>query len=400
MKKSVFFNPFYLFSISWAIVFAGYLFSFFTKYPSYTTADIFLFLIIIISSFIFGKIHAKTKITKPSLTTIDKLKLDKSTRILFFITLIFVFVGLAINKHFPIYRVLVLGDSSAYGDFQIPHFNTIYIALFIILSIESSIGLFYGNKKRRKVYFFYLVYTYIYFLLLYSRGMIIYLACGTAIVWLSKWKKSLKNVLLLLFFIFVAAVGFNILGNIRNGSSWNDSTILKNLVSWNKKYDSIDFLSHFISYMETPIGNLVFQVSQPINSFRQLLNSLLPDFIANRTMSTNASLSIAPPLVNPAITASTAFSKAAWSYGYFGVLLSFVEIMLSFFVLPKLVRTNLSKFLISVNLGMIAVLTPFDNLLLLWGFSFSLLVIIFIDLIYRLNTSQIPTRNLYTYYYK
>ena len=95
MKKSVFFNPFYLFSISWAIVFAGYLFSFFTKYPSYTTADIFLFLIIIISSFIFGKIHAKTKITKPSLTTIDKLKLDKSTRILFFITLIFVFVGLA-----------------------------------------------------------------------------------------------------------------------------------------------------------------------------------------------------------------------------------------------------------------------------------------------------------------
>lgn len=384
IKNRFVLNPFYWFGAIWLLVLLLFLFPFFTNYPPLEVGTFSFFLLLIAVSFVLGRVFDK-KILRRLNFTLRFFDLTTPTRILFLISLFCIALGFAINKTFPLIEVLK-GSIHNYGDFEIPYLNTFYVSVIVVLNLAASINFTYFRKKESILL---VLYSLFFFFLLFSRGMMIYLAMQTAVVILSRIKLRKVYVPILLALVLVGNFLFNGLGNIRNGSSWFDSTIMMDLASFNPSLrNTLSGFSWLISYAETPLGNLLANLQKPDNSWIELVYSILPDFISTRLFS---GVSIEFLLPNPVLTVGTMFMSGAKAFGYLGVLIVFAEMCAVFFFGPYLLRNRPRElFLLVPNLVAISILSIFDNILLLWGFSFSLILICCIALFdkNRLSLSQ------------
>jgi|GEM_PF-3042834 len=380
IRNRYFLNPFYLFGTIWAFIVLFYRLSLFTIYPGLSTNSFFFFAALIVGSFILGYLFDRCVLKKLSRELI-RFYVAKPPLPLFFACLAFAVLGLALNRSFPLMRVLS-GDIHSYGSFEIPYFNTFYVSLYVILNLRASMSLFYGEKKHRLLSSLMVAYVYFYFFLLYSRGMILYCLAMTMLVFLSRVKLNPARVLAVFLLVLFVAYLFSGFGNLRNGSSWSDASIVCGLAGLKGEHSYLTPFAGAVVYAETPLGNLLYNAPLPHQlTVEKLLYILLPDFLAKRLF---PDLKLTLELPSPALTVGTMFAQAVTAGGTIGILIQYLEMALLFFVLPLATRKNTDlSLMVTLNLSVISIFTVFDNLLLLWGFSFSIVLLFFVSFFYH-----------------
>jgi len=380
IRNRFFLNPFYLFGTIWALSCLGYTQSLFSIYPSIDPDNFFFFAILVCISFLLGLVFDRCVLKKLNLS-FALTYFAKPPVYLFFLCLLFVAVGFAINKSFPVVNVLA-GNIHSYGKFEIPYFNTFYVSLFVILNLRASLCFVYGQKKYRGFCLAMIAFVYFYFLLLYSRGMVLYCLVSSVLAFVSKIKLTPFRVILIVIAAVFTAYIFSGLGNLRNGSAWSDSSVVMSLSAMR---DDSSYLSPFagaISYAETPLGNLLYNIPRAQElTLEKALYILLPDFVSKRLF---PDIALTMSLPSPALTVGTMFAQSAVAGGLAGILLQFGEMCILFFLLPWLTKKKPDiSLMITLNLSAISVFSVFDNLLLLWGFSFSIVLLFAVSFFYH-----------------
>ncbi len=388
-------NPFYAYSIIYSIVLLVYLFPFSNLFPELSFPFFVYFLITIIISCVFGKkinYHCEKK------TVVNESKLLKKCNTILIINLLFLIIDFAYIGKVPLLSPSVEGFRDYEG---IPFFGALFTNLFLFISTLSIYGYF---KTKNRKYMICWLFSFVPGVLLFSRALIVLQVLSATLLYGYFYRNKMhKSKLLKLFIcalIFLFSFGFA--GNIRINQEilkYNDESIIANGTNSEaiKKIglatrtfeESIIPDEYFWSYIyiASPLANLqnILDCSQMYDFdfddvFQVVFMQMLPDVISKKI---NGELHVVnleeTPLLNPLLTVSTFYAKAALSMGYFGMIFMYVYMTLIIYVYYRLLRF----FKCSTVLGM-AVLSPivylsmFDNIFIYSGWSFQLIFPFFI----------------------
>ena len=372
-------NFFYWYGWIWLIVFVLYALNY-TEFSIPLNFGLLIFFVTtIIVSFLFGYTYRKEFKFKYSKS--QKIKIRKTT-------LFFLLAGMAVDfvyaKQVPFISIAITG-SSQYKDFKgIPTFHV----FLICYSTYFAIKCFYAalvDKRNRKRYLSYFVVVQGIYLLNFLRSQILFNLFAAGLIFVAYLKSKEKIKLKYYFIVLVAALlalyVFGGLGNLRYGYNWNDCSYIDQLGLY-KSWPSFipEQYKWAYSYITTPLANLNYHISkaQPKYDVMALLVNLLPDAIAKR---------IYPPgmnsdalLIRHYFTASTGYQPIYSAFGYLGMIIFFIYIVLLSFWGMNLAKRkrNINSSLIFYSLMCVVVAYLFfDNTLLFAGTSIVLWISLF-----------------------
>ncbi len=358
-------NPFYWFALTWIVVLLIHCLNLTTIYPA-LNIEMFLFLsLTIVLSIILGIIFNKKFLIK---LTFINLKNTNPSRILILIGYLLTFLEIIYSKQIPLLNIR--SSMSSYKDFGIPTLSFAITSFFVYLNTLTSAKWVYGNKEERIPNLLILLMINFRFLLVYSRGGILTCLLISFVIWLSKRKFTFKLILLFLALAIIGLYAFNILGNIRMNSKWNDSSKIIQIAHLRSEYYFLKDFSWGLVYIDTPLGNLLYnQQNIPVEySFQGLLSQLIPDYISKRIWPQYDS-SLYLPIEN--LTVSSMYAGGFKYGGFFGMFLSYLELSVFIFIFAYLCRKNSKHFLACCGgLTIIAAMTFFDNTISFSGSSF------------------------------
>lgn len=358
-------NPFFWFATTWIIVLLIHCLNLTTVYPT-LNIEMFSFLCLtIILSIIFGIIFNKYFLEN---TTFIFLKNSNPSTLLITIGYALTLLEIIYSKQIPLLNIR--SSMSSYKDFGIPTLSFAITSFFYYLNVITSAKLVYGNKEHILQNILILIMINFRFLLTYSRGGILTCLLISFVLWLSKRKFSFKLIILFLIIAIIGLYGFNILGNIRMNSKWNDSSEIIKIAHIRSEYYFLKDFSWGLVYIDTPLGNLLYnQINIPVDySFKGLLSQLIPDYISKRIWPQyNSSLYL--PIPN--LTVSSMYAGCYKYGGFLGMFISYLELVAFIFIFAKLCNKNSKHFLACcASLVVIATLTFFDNTISYSGSSF------------------------------
>lgn len=358
-------NPFYWFAITWIVVLLIHCLNLTTIYPA-LNIEMFLFLsLTIILSILFGIIFNKYFLKK---TLFVSLKKSKPSTILILVGYVLTLLEILYSKQIPLLNIR--SSMSSYKDFGIPTLSFAITSFFFYLNAITSTKAVYGNKEYIIPNILILIMINFRFLLVYSRGGILTCLLISFVLWLSKRQFSFKLIILFLIIAIIGLYGFNILGNIRMNSKWNDSSEIIKIAKIRSEYYFLKDFSWGLVYIDTPIGNLLYnQINITVEySFKGLLSQLIPDYISKRIWPQyNSSLFL--PIPN--LTVSSMYAGCYKYGGFFGMFLSYLELVAFIFIFAKLCNKNSKHFLACCgSLVIISAMTFFDNTISYSGSSF------------------------------
>ena len=358
-------NPFYWFALTWTVVLLIHCLNLTTVYPA-LNIQMFLFLALtIVLSIIFGVIFNKYFLKK---TIFVCLKNSKPSTLLILIGYALTLLEIIYSKQIPLLNIR--SSMSSYKDFGIPTLSFAITSYFVYLNTITSAKWIYGDKDYKLPNLLILIMINFRFLLVYSRGGILTCLLITFVLWLSKRKLSFKLVILFLVIAIVGLYGFNVLGNIRMNSKWNDSSQIIQIAHLRSKYYFLKDFSWGLVYIDTPLGNLLYnQQNIPVEySLQGLLSQLIPDYLSKRLWPQYDS-TLFLPIEN--LTVSSMYAGCYKYGGFFGMLLSYLELVGFIFIFAKLCSKNSKHFLACCGgLTIIAAMTFFDNTISFSGSSF------------------------------
>lgn len=358
-------NPFYWFALTWIVVLLIHCLNLTTIYPA-LNIEMFLFLsLTIVLSIILGIIFNKKFLIKLSFINLKK---SNPSRILILIGYSLTFLEIIYSKQIPLLNIR--SSMSSYKDFGIPTLSFAITSFFVYLNTLTSAKWVYGNKEERIPNLLILLMINFRFLLVYSRGGILTCLLISFVIWLSKRKFTFKLILLFLALAIIGLYAFNILGNIRMNSKWNDSSKIIQIAHLRSEYYFLKDFSWGLVYIDTPLGNLLYnQQNIPVEySFQGLLSQLIPDYISKRIWPQYDS-SLYLPIEN--LTVSSMYAGGFKYGGFFGMFLSYLELSVFIFIFAYLCRKNSKHFLACCGgLTIIAAMTFFDNTISFSGSSF------------------------------
>lgn len=353
-------NSFTIYSITWITILLLYSFNISELYPKLTLDLILFCLITSLISLILGIIFYRNG-------KIQQKKIDKNYKRSYSILILgfiieFIYVG-----KIPLIETL-LKTGYTYMDFEgikLFHGFLLTYNIYIISCVFND----YIISKNRK----YLVYIFIsifLFLLLYLRGyiMVISLCCFFIVLF---YNQNLKNILKIGILGIIMLYLFGISGNIRHYYKWNDTTIMKEIAKINTSQNLLDpFLWSYV-YITSPLGNLQYNFNKIEPSYNKknfIYENLLPNTITEKLRYKKTE----SKLMTPALTVSTAYINSYLTYGKIGMYISFGIYILCEIVYLFIIRKT-KYYIIGLGLiGMLNILTIFDNLFILMGFSFAL----------------------------
>ncbi len=364
-------NPFFWFALTWIVVLLIHCLNLTTIYPA-LNIEMFLFLsLTIILSIILGIIFNKKFLNK---LTFINLKKSNPSRILILIGYLLTFLEILYSKQIPLLNIR--SSMSSYKDFGIPTLSFAITSFFVYLNTITSAKWVYGNKEERIQNLLILLMINFRFLLVYSRGGILTCVLISFVIWLSKRKFTLKLVLLFLALAIIGLYAFNVLGNIRMNSKWNDSSQIIQIAHLRTEYYFLKDFSWGLVYIDTPLGNLLYnQQNIPVEySFQGLLSQLIPDYISKRIWPQYDS-SLYLPIEN--LTVSSMYAGCFKYGGFVGMFLSYLELAMFIFVFAYLCKKNSKHFLACCGgLTIIAAMTFFDNTISFSGSSFYMVYLV------------------------
>ena len=377
IKTRFILNPFLWFTIVWLFVLVLHTFDFTRAYPS-TSGKMYGFLIaILLISLGLAVIY--------HIFFLKKLKHINITSKPIWIPIIFayfIFIVEAIfSRQVPIISVFL--KQTTYKDFGVPLLSGFMYSFCIFLSLICSLKLVYGEGNKWKN-FIALLLAYGRFVLVYSRGGLILCVLITLLVFLSKRKLSFWWIPALLVLAVVGLWLFNIIGNIRMGYAWNDSSYLLRISQFRKSYYWLKDFSWGIVYLDTPLGNLLYneRYVQPLNDYNGLISQLFPSVISERLFPNyDSTLTLAIPN----LTVSSMFAGGYKYYGYVGMVVIYIEMVLIVLVSSLLCKKESFALLgSSAFLSLLCAMSFFDNMFYSSGNSFALIyLIIYIYFFYK-----------------
>lgn len=267
-------------------------------------------------------------------------------------------------------KTIPLFQGATYIDFGIPTLHVFIVTFSCYYSIKNYLQ-YITFKKTNDLLNFIIVITY--FILIFSRGILIFLFTVMAALMLYDKKIKLKYILLFALTIVFFSWIFGITGNIRSGYKWNDSHIIL-------YYSQIDFdrnnllapLFWVEEYIICSLRNLNYNIvnfSASYSLFSQLY-SIVPDFIAKRIFS---GYEVVPKLQVLAFTTSTMYAKVYLSYGYIGMISNFLLLIFVYGIFKYANFLDSSNKIIGYAiLSFIFALSIFNDMLWYSGYSFSL----------------------------
>ena len=173
------------------------------------------------------------------------------------------------------------------------------------------------------------------------------------------------------------------------GYAWNDSSYLLNIAEFNKKYYALKDFSWGIVYLDTPLGNLLYneRYIQPLNDYNGLISQLFPSVISERLFPNyDSELTLAIPN----LTVSSMFAGGYKYYGYVGMAVIFIEMILIILISALLCKKeNFALLACSTFVSILCAMSFFDNMFYSSGNSFALIyLIIYLWFFYKKKPSS------------
>lgn len=275
-------------------------------------SSIFTFIIVtIVVSFVLGFIFRKHFKFK----RIDKY--PKRTCVLTIALVLFALFEYAYCKQIPLFAIIT--KSKEYASYTgIPTLHVINSTLSTFYS-QYLFYLFICFKKKKTLLVEYSFIILVVHLFEFNRGgLLICIMISALMLFASFGKKHfIRNLLIGLVVLVAGLYFFGVLGNLRDGGSWN-SNFLSEFGQFNKNYPSWlpnQFMWPYL-YLVCSLWNFTFIVGKEIYDFVSLISTFLPDFIVKRVFSESV-LSGSIELLNPNFTTYTGYGT---TYLYGGIV--------------------------------------------------------------------------------
>lgn len=401
-------NPYFVYFISFFFVFIVYQLDWSYYYPELgfplVAFFIFTFIFCIPLAFFFKKI----KLTKFYTVPYDNK--------LFYLTIL-IWIGYLVEF---VYQGIPLFNSNIqYKDFGIPTFHVILVTFQSFITVYlSHVILSEKNTKNKRKYWVLFLINLIPPLLIVNRGMIIFNLLSSVFIFMFKKKAlSVKKILNLSLICLICMYLFGLIGNVRmnknyseNNNIFNTSLILNIGGATNSFKHSIIPKPYFWTYIyiASPLGNLQNNINKT-NEFTKKNSSILdfinsefiPDFISKRISKAYNFSGVSVWLVRKELNVSTTFAEAFSMWGWFGMLLMFLYILIfPLIYLYILYRLKSQFFLTGLSiLCTMYLFLPFSNMLVFSGLSFQLvypLIFSFVKIFKRKN-STVKKEVIYEY---
>lgn len=371
-------NPFFMYSLVWSIVLFIRSFNINHIYPA-TPMDlwIFIFLTIIISLFL-GFAYNSLFLKKIKSKTIE-ITGKYPPYFLAVFCLIGIVASFVYTRSIPLITT-IRGTAESYREFGIPTFTPLVICATLALNAIASTKFFYGNQKRL-TNFLMIVGCWIVFLLIFSRGALIICVTSSLLIAFSRTRFSFKKAIIVIALALLFAFIFNIFGNIRQQSAWNDSSYIMGLSGFDQNYNWLSNFSWGIVYLDSPLGNLSYNLAniKYIPDTNGLLSQMIPDLISKRVISGYSSELVLPC---PGLNVSSMYAGPYKFFGIPGMALLYIEVVIIVFIVGALATRRSETFItLSVYLTILMAMTFFDNTFMYSGFSFAILVVLILDFI-------------------
>jgi len=163
----------------------------------------------------------------------------------------------------------------------------------------------------------------VYWLVIYTRGGVVYCLFVFFLIYVIDKNITCKMLGFSFVLLIIVSYIFGIMGNLRYGLDWNDSSRIMYLVGFTE--DAKHWLSPFawvVEYLVCSFRNLNYNVIffEPIDSMMTMVASMAPDFIVKRIVD----ITVGPLLVTEALNTYTGYARPWCSFGYFGMLLAYL----------------------------------------------------------------------------
>ena len=333
LNLKTFANPYLMFTLIWTFALVLYLFGWSERFPALSLGLISFLILAILSHFMLALITGKSGFFKYRELT----KLTISQHNYLFLLNLFTWLLNFAYSGIPIIKILQ-GENYDYRDFGMPS------VVVFTMSFNSFLCVYFYHIflcSKQKKYLVYIGICFFFYIVIFSRGLIMMTGMSMFFLWLAHTKKKigikffagLAAIVLLITFLF----GFA--GNIRTeqliasqtgaASSYKNTTILTiGSASQNFRESLVpnEFFWSYI-YIASPISNLQYNVDNKPSADYSLtniiafaVNEFSFDFIAKRV---DNALNITPAkalLVVDELTVSSIFAESFRYLGWVGVV--------------------------------------------------------------------------------
>lgn len=357
-------NPFFFYVVFWCISFLFYMFS-----PSQLDSSIDSFLLVFIIFTIFLTTFFMIKFNYKFKNRVIIFENKKSNYKLYNFILIFIVMEFLYSKNIPLLSSM-LNMNSQYQEFGIPTIHVIVVTVSLLICVYSFFRFSIFHKMKD---FFYFVIYFMYFLLIFSRGMMVLILSSILCLYLVDKEIKMKYVTLSLIVLIVGCWIFGVLGNIRVSGSWNNSEIIMDMGKI--QGDTHGFLSPLYwveEYLVCSLRNLNYNIMnlKPSYSLNDLLYVSMPDFIIKRIMPDHV---INVKRLVGVFTSLTTYSNHYSAFGYIGMFIEyFIYMAIGVYLYSSNFNNNVLKITVLSIASVIYGLSIFDAMLQYSGYSFVL----------------------------
>lgn len=352
----LFINPFSVYMLMWIIALVLYPFSKSQLNVSIEPKGLIIILISVIIAFLLS--HAINKKIKNRSFVIGCSRPSR----LFLVFLILLYVAdFAKSGFIPLFN-------RGYKDFGIQTIHVFIVALSCFYYIYRFVILY---VKRLLINAFPCLLVLLYFLLVFNRGIILFLLFCSFVTVLSTIKLSRKSFIELGLLGVLVIWLFGVLGNIRSGASWYDSSYFLAVSRIKAKNNLLAPFYWGYEYLICSYRNFLYNVRfTPAYDFGTLLYNMIPDFISKRILP-NANTDIL--LIDESLTTGTAYSSVYRGFGIVGVIILVFEYFFITYMICSLKYYNKTMIFVCLPvMTFIMGLTIFDNLIVYSGYILTL----------------------------
>lgn len=365
LKTSWLTNPFYIYIVSFTIVFFAYNLRWSSAFPPISASVKIFFAITFFLSFLFA--YPVTLVKKKIVFNIQSSRFNLVALFLILFGYILEFIY---NGGIPILLV-IKGTSYSYDAFGIPTFHV------LLHTYTSFYGVYlfhqYLSTKSRKVFFYFLC-SLIPHLLIVNRGSLMMVLVSVLFVFLLSIKTlKVKNLVIIFLLLSIVLYFFGYLGNIRSANG--DSAFIPKVSAATDNFLNNRIPNEYFwtyAYIASPMANFQNNIDkrhpQPSisNCICFIKDELLFDFVAKRLPNINA-CDRKVDLIFPHFNVSTIYAPSYSLLGWYGPVVLFLYTLVVTFSYLILISSK-SKYYVT-GLAILLTIFVYNTFANMWSFS-------------------------------
>lgn len=348
------------------------------------------FFITIVVSFILGKIFSKNFGKLPLFYKVPK-NIHKNTLLIILFTIIeFIYC-----REIPLFSILSgrLGAYTSYTGIPTIH---VLIVTFAAFYAQYIFYIYLNSPSNRLLLLDYLVILFFVYFLTFNRAGIcisLFMALLSFINYNIR-KFRFKYIALHLLFVLLGLYLFGVLGNIRSGCAWNDSSYIFRIAKANNNYPNFvpkEFFWAYV-YITSPLANFNYNVIRENISydFLNYIYNYVPDFVTKRLLPNESPKII---LNNNLLNVCVGFTGAYVAGGLIGAFFMYFFIFTTFTLLLYFIKPSENCYIPYILLfNTLIAFFFFSNTIRSSGISFQIIYPIFSAIKLNIKKFQIYIR--------